>query len=268
MRRMTEPAVLANRCVFPQVRTALLSVTLLTGRVDIQACKLGCNRVAVHVVTSHTIHLAFEERVRKRFLCLTALKLMAVEADFWLGRCVPDRICRRMHVMAIDAADLVARVSTVVPAEADIVLVTVQAHAVVLLDSTCRIRCVMRHRRPLLPPADTTGVRSAWPVAGLTLQLSLTERAVRIGRHGVVRVKYGQTCLIIVAGKAAICTLATVLGLRVRLGKYELGQAQNSEYCDQSRAVQLHAVRAPGWHGECTIKRRGILCSGYPGFIN
>jgi hypothetical protein len=52
----------------------------------------------------------------------------------------------------------------------------------------------------------------AGTVAGFALQLSVTERGVRIIRGGMLRAEHGQDCLIVVALKTRISAFLAVIG--------------------------------------------------------
>jgi len=197
--------------MLPEIRAAFLGMTLMTGVIDTQARQLCCDSIAVHVMAAHAVHLPFQNRVRESFLRFVALHLMASEADLGLRRRLPNSIARRVQVVTIGASYIVAGMGARVPAETDVALVTIQANGIVSFDTACRIRCVMWYRRPLLAPTHAGGVRSARSVARLTLQLSLAKRAARIGRHGVFRMKYGQTGLIVMTGNTGIRAFAAVV---------------------------------------------------------
>ena len=163
-------------------------MTLVAGIVDVQTRELGYRRLAVHVVATATIHFAFEERMRERLARFTALGLMAVVAHIRLGRRVLNRITRRMANMTVRAAHLVAGMRTVVPTDADVALMAVQAHAV-LSRYVCLQRSEIRYLRALLASTHTTRVRVARSVASLTLQLAMTEGTRSVGRNGMRRSK-------------------------------------------------------------------------------
>lgn len=170
MRRVAQSTVLADRRMLPEIGSALLSMTLLTGIVDSKARELRRDGITVHVMAAHAVHFAFQKRVRKCLACLAALQLMASEANVRLCRCLSDRIRRRMAAVTVGTNDLVARVGTGVPAETDIALVAGQACAVLLFERRSGIRAKDNSDRwPLLSSANATGVCVARTMAGLAL---------------------------------------------------------------------------------------------------
>ena len=175
MRLVAQPTVFADGRVLPEERSALLRVTLLAGIVDVFACQLSRDRVAVHAVASDTVHLALHDRMGERFARLGALYLVAVEADIGLSRRLQDGIPGNVAFMTIGTGDLVARVSAAVPAEAYVALVTIQAHAILFVDRCGGVGAKQYDGRPFLSAPDATGVRVARPVTGLALQLTVTK---------------------------------------------------------------------------------------------
>jgi hypothetical protein len=137
---------------------------------------------------------------------------MAGEADIGLRRGLLDGIRCLMAVMAVGAADFVTGVCPRVPAEADIILVAVQAHAVLFFDWRCRIRTEPDYRRSLLAAPNATGVCSAGTVTGFALQLAFAERSCRVRRYRVVGAEHGERHLVLVTGEAGIRALAAVFG--------------------------------------------------------
>ena len=72
--------------------------------------------------------------MRESFQCVVTLPLVTIAAYFDLGRNMQDRISRCVTGMTIRARDLVAGVRSIVPAETDIIAVTIEAHSVLRLD--------------------------------------------------------------------------------------------------------------------------------------
>jgi hypothetical protein len=208
---MAESAILADRSVLPQIRSAFFGVALVTGVIDVQSCQLRRNGVAVHVVAAHAVHLSFEYRVRESLLRLSALHPMAAETDVGLRRRLPDGIRRRVEVVTVDTSYLVAGVSARVPAETDIALVAGQAHAVLFVDRRSGIRTEPNHGGAFLSAPDTARMRASWSVAGLALQLVVTKRPVRVRRCPMLGVKQAQDLGISMTRNAGIRTFAAVL---------------------------------------------------------
>jgi len=132
---MAERAVLADRCMLPQVGSAFLGMALLARVVDAESRELRRGVVTVHVVAAQAFHLSFQDRVRKGLARFTALHLMAGEADVGLRRRLPHGIDRRMmKVVTVGTSHLVTGVCAGVPTETDVVLVAGQTHAVLFFD--------------------------------------------------------------------------------------------------------------------------------------
>ncbi len=142
---------------------------------------------------------------------------MAIKADIRLCRGMHHGISRRMADMTVGAGDLIIIVGSTVPAEADVRIVAIEAVVVLYGDLGFLVRTEFDDRRAFLATPDSRGVGSARTVAGLTLQLSVPERATRIGRYCVFGTKDPQRQLIVVAGQARIGALSTVWNFR-RIG--------------------------------------------------
>ncbi len=115
---------------------------------------------------------------------------MAIEADIRLCRGMHHGISRRMADMTVGAGDLVVIVGATVPAEADVRIVATKANVVLRAYFGFLMGTEIDNGRTFLAAPDSRCVRSARAVAGLTLQLSLPERATRIGGHAVFGTKY------------------------------------------------------------------------------
>jgi hypothetical protein len=76
---------------------------------------------------------------------------------------------------------------------------------------------------------------AARTVAGLALQLPVTERGVRIRWDGVPGAKYAKHHLVVVAFEASICALLAVFGRVFLLGRCYRGQCDGSESQNQHR---------------------------------
>ena len=209
---MTQPAVLADRCVLPKIWTAFLGMALLTSVVDICPRELCRDGITVHVMTAHAVHLALENRVRKCFACLAALHLMAVEANLGLRRRLPDRVNCFVAAVTVGTGHLVAGVRAGVPAKTDVALVTVQACGILFFNRRAGIRAE-DHRNwwPLLTSSHAASVRVSRTMAGFALQLAMAKGPARVRRYSVFRAEQGKHFLIIVAGQAGVCALAAVL---------------------------------------------------------
>jgi len=91
-----------------------------------------------------------------------------------------------MTGVAVRTRDIVYVVVITVPAEAGVRLVTFQAQAILYIDWCHRARAEYSPgRRALLPAPHPSRVVTGWAVAGLALQLPVTERSVRISRVGM-----------------------------------------------------------------------------------
>ena len=199
--------------MLPEIGTTRLRMATLAGIVDVQACELRGGCFAVHVVAAGTVHLAFKERMGECLARLTALLLVAVVTDFRLSRHVLHRVACHVADVAVGARDLVARVRAVVPANANALLVTIKAHAVLGFDIAGRVRAEVRTWGPFLPAPHATRMGVARPVAGLALQLPVTERPGFVGTDRVLRLEHRQRHCIFVAGQAGISALAAVVSI-------------------------------------------------------
>lgn len=187
---MAKGTVLGDRRVLPEIRATLFSVTLVTGVVQRLANQLRFGSGPVRAVTAAAIHLAFEERVRKGFQCFAALQLMAVVTDLGLRRGLHYGIAWRVADVAIGAGNFVVVMWPTVPAEADVRIVATKANVVLRAYFGFLMGTEIDNGRTFLAAPDSRCVCSARAVAGLTLQLSLPERATRIGGHAVFGTKY------------------------------------------------------------------------------
>jgi hypothetical protein len=161
------------------------------------------------------IHLALPNRVRKRFHCLCALLLVAIETDLRLGRRYQDRVCCRMTAVTVRTRDLLHVMRTAVPGEAEVILVAGCAILVLFQDRHDAVGRKRFDRRTLFAAPDPTRVRIAWSMACLALQLLMPERRARIRSHGMFAAKYSQCRLVVMAGKTSVCALAAISGLDI-----------------------------------------------------
>lgn len=177
---MAQSAVLTDRRMLPEKRSALLGMTLLA------ACIQGLLRerrgrlVAMCAVATAAIHLALQQRMRKRLHRFAALSLMAIEANLRLRRGLHDGIGGRVADVTVRTGNFVAGVHAGMPAKTNVVFVTLETYAVLIFQGCDRARAKMRDSGPFLTPADAARVRIARPVAGLALQLPVPERAAGI----------------------------------------------------------------------------------------
>lgn len=115
---------------------------------------------------------------------------MAVVADLWLCRGLHHGIAWRVADVAIGAGDLVVVMWPAMPAETDVGIVASKAHVILDTNLGLLMRTKFDEGRSLLAAPDPGRVRPAGTVAGLALQLSVTEGAARIGGHCVFGTKY------------------------------------------------------------------------------
>ena len=127
---VAEAAVLGRWFVFPDVWAAFLCMALVTGVVQGLTHELQLRRLAVRTVTSAAIHLAFDQRMRKRLQGLAALQLVAVIADFRLRGRLQYGIAAGVAGVTVGAGNVIVVVRTAVPAEACIRRMTAETHAV------------------------------------------------------------------------------------------------------------------------------------------
>lgn len=92
MRCMTKPTVFADWSMFPKIRATFFGMAVDASIVDRRPHHGVANIVLVCAVTAGTGHLLFKNRVRERFHRVVALQLVAVAANFRLGRDLQDRV--------------------------------------------------------------------------------------------------------------------------------------------------------------------------------
>lgn len=177
---MTKRAILGHRGMLPDVGTALLGVTLVTGIVERLSHELVFGGGSMRAVTTGAVHLALEERVRECLQRLAALQLMAVKTDFGLCRRMHDVIARGMTDVTVSTGNLVVVVRPAMPAKTDIGIVTIKAYAVLHADLGRRVRAEVDDRRALLSPPDSFAMVSTRSVTSFALQLPVSERAAGI----------------------------------------------------------------------------------------
>jgi hypothetical protein len=243
VRVMAVATVLANRGVFPQVRTALLCMTAKTGVVCRCPYQQSFGAGAMRAVTVATVHFALPYRMRIRLHCLCTLLLVTVETHFRLSRCDQHRILRRVTGVAIRTGDLLHIVRAAVPRESKVVLVAVCAVTVLLENRGHTVCTESDDRRLLLTTPNTPGMRTARAMTGLALQLAMRERCTRVSSYGVLAAKYRERCLVVVTGKTGIRTLATVLRVRAlrlsRQGWWNKKRAQDYQARHYPKRMRL-----------------------------
>ena len=178
------------------------------GIIQVLPHKLQFRCGAVRAVTARAGHFAFTQRMRIRFQRIASPECMTVIAFIGLRRCPQHSVIGSVKLMAAGTADLIVVMRAPVPRESGIGFMTSEAHAVLRLDACGRVGGETNDRLSAATPADMQATRT---VAGFTLQLSITEGAAWIRRHGVLCLKYGKDCLIAhMTGEAAISAASAV----------------------------------------------------------
>ena len=188
---MTIPAVLTDRRVLPEVRSALLGVTIETGIVNGLPHQQAVGRFSVGAVTAAAVHLALPHRVRERFHRLRTLFLVAIKADLCLRRGHQHRVGRGMAAVTVGTGDLFHIMRTAVPGKAQIILVTCGTELVLFKDGQHAAGSKSRYGRALLTAPHPPRMLAARSMAGLTLQLAVTEWRARILANGVLAAEHG-----------------------------------------------------------------------------
>ena len=115
MRVVAIPAVLADRFVVMDERTALFHVTGVAGGIyAVPDHKLGSGRT-MGVMTVRAAHLAFWNRMVRRPVDLGALFFVVGETDLGLSSLVTHSVIRGVHLMAIRAGHVPQLVGTACP---------------------------------------------------------------------------------------------------------------------------------------------------------
>ena len=122
-------------------------MALLAGVVDGLPDQARRNFVAVRAVAAGAVHLALHDRVGERLHRLATDLLVAVEADLGLGRRAHDGVMGFVDIVAGTAGDFVDGMRAAVPAEADIRVVTFEAHTVLRFDRRRVVSCKRDDRR-------------------------------------------------------------------------------------------------------------------------
>ena len=96
------------------------------------------------------------------------------------------------------------------PAEGDVRIVTIKAHAVLDVNFGLLVRTEFDDRWAFLPAPDPSPMVATGAVACFALQLSMAERAARVRGHGMFGTKDGQCQRIVMTGDTGIGALSAV----------------------------------------------------------
>jgi len=209
--------------VLPKIRATLLGVTIKTGVVQRLLHELQIVSCAMIAMTAAAIHLALTYWVSVGLQGLRSLLLVTIETDLRLRRSYQNRILRRMARVAVGAGNLVDVMIVAVPAKARIRSVAIHAEAVPGVDRCGRTLSEDGARSgALLTAAYSPGVIAGRSMAGLALQLAVSERPVRVCRVCMCTLEYREDYIFLVTLEAGICALAAVI--RVLTGSGAGGQ--------------------------------------------
>ena len=175
MRVVAVIAVFRHGRVFPKERTAELGVAVVTGAVRRHTSQQTLRAAAMRVVAARALHFVLANGMRVGLHRLGSLLLVAVEADFCLCRRRQNRVALDVHGVAIRASDCIVVMRTSMPGKASIAEVTLDAIVVLVFYQCRRIRGESRDRRTFLAAPDAARVVTARSVAGLALQLPVSE---------------------------------------------------------------------------------------------
>jgi len=225
VRIMACPAVLADRRMLPDKRSALLRMALVAGVSHSFANKGLPARLAMRAVTGTTIELALEKWMSERLQSRVTLNLVTVATDFVLGAGLHHRVARRMARMAVRAGNLVVTMRPAMPSGTDIAVVTVQALRILHLRFGSIRVAETDYGRTFVAAAYTSGMGVSGTVTGFALQLAMPEWTARVARYSMFRAKHCEYGVIFMARQTGIRAFATVLGLlrlcdRVKRYKY------------------------------------------------
>jgi hypothetical protein len=199
--------------MFPQERTAFFRVAPEAGIIQVLAHKLQFRCGAVRAVTTRAGHFAFTQRMRIRFQRIASPECMTVIAFIGLRRCPQHRVIGSVDLMTAGTADFIVVMRAPVPCESNIGFMTSEAHTVLDLGSCSRVGAKISDQHLAAAASDMQASRT---VAGFTLQLSVTEGAAWIRRHGVLCLKYGKDCLVAhMTGETAVSAASAVRNIGV-----------------------------------------------------
>jgi hypothetical protein len=168
-------------------------------------------RITVRIVATRAVHLALAYRVCVGLHRLRTLLLVAVEADFCLGRGCEDGVALDMHRVAICTGNGAVVMRAAVPRKTRVAKMALDAVRILVRDRGRGVRSECRDRWPFLPTPYATRVITAGAVAGFALQLSITEGGVRIIRDGMLRAKHCQDSLIVMTLETCVCAFLAVI---------------------------------------------------------
>ncbi len=211
---MAVATILGHRCMLPKIRTALLGVAVKTGLVESHLGELPFARCAMCAMAATAVHFALPNRVGIRFEYLRALLLVAIEANLRLRRRHQDGIGRSVTGMAIGAGDVIHIMIIAMPAEAGVTVVATDARTILVVYRRRRARSeIDRNWWALLAASNPASMIATGSMAGLALQLAVTERTIRIRWVGMRAAKQGEGGVFLVAGETGISSFAAVVGL-------------------------------------------------------
>jgi len=121
-------------------------------------------------MTFATGHLAEPDRVYGRLIKVGALLLVAIKTDAGLCLGSQNRIPRCMDPMAVGAGNVVRFVHATFPGDARIVLMTLKAYLILLLDREPGLGPEIDNWRLFFPGPDLLGMIGAGTVASFALQ--------------------------------------------------------------------------------------------------
>ena len=235
-------AILGHRRVFPKVGATGFGVAVIAGVVGRRPREQSIGRVAVRIVAAAAVHLSLPHRVCIRLHGLRALLLVAVETDLGLRCRTQYRVAFDVTIVAVGAGDSVVVVSAAVPGETGIGQMAVDAVGVLLGNRRARVGAETYHWRSFLAAPYAPRVITTRSVAGFALQLTVTERGVRIGGHCVLAAKYGEDRLIVMALKAGVRALLAVVRRFVILRRDNSGRRDGHKGHRQQEQAALTAT--------------------------
>ncbi len=146
---------------------------------------------------------------------------MTVKANLRLCRCLQNGIPRRVTYVTVCAGNFFIVMRPVVPAEADLAVMAVQAQTVACANTAFIFGPERRDGGTLLPASYPGRMVAAWAVTGLTLQLALAERAARIRWYAVLSLEYSERLRIVMTGDTGIGTFPAVRDIGgIFVGRY------------------------------------------------
>ena len=195
MRVVADGAVLGDRLVRAQERTALVHMAGVAGVVDAVADHQVRADRAVGVMAVRAGHLALGNGVVRGAADLGALRLVAVEAHFGLSALIAYRIMTRVHLMARRATNLARGVDATRPVNSRFALVTTEANRA-LLGHRVLGTGPERHRGGELQGLVRVGRTRA--MAGLTLLVCEGRAGVVLDRMPRAQNRYGRGLVVAV----------------------------------------------------------------------